>query len=142
MGRDVDVIRVSLIEAYYGCGFILDFSTPEAREAAFRLALMTILEMEGAGDFVIGDRESVSFDVATAILMEQLTPWNRDDPAVCRVGNSREYRLSVLSEDGSGLDVGPAAEAPNAWYDEFWDALRRAANKLEETLPGFTLGVP
>lgn len=127
---------VTLLEAYFGSGVILDWSDDSGRDAAFRLALLTLANLERV------DPVSPAVDATLAELKKAVVPATRySAPTTCTIGSSR-YRFNVLSEDGSALEVGPAWEAPNDWYLEFWNTLWKVSQQLENTLPSFRLLTP
>lgn len=151
-----DVPCVNVLEAYYGAGVVVDYAGPAGRDAAIRLAVMTIREMERAvdgpfemlfqprgneaGSEHLGSVDSV--DAAVAILLQHLHPVNRYCHVVCRYGTGQAYSIGVLSEGGSGIDFGPNDRKPDEWYDAFWAALWRTSLQLESSIPGFEMRAP
>lgn len=150
------LLAVHVLEAYYGGEVVLDYADPAGREAAIRLAVLTIREMEhcannDALEMRVPDWESAiserpgsgfSVDAAVSALQQWLVPVNRYFPVVCRCAAGQEYSIGVLSEDGTAVTFGPADRKSNEWYDAFWAALWRVALTLEGEIAGFTLHVP
>lgn len=139
---------VTLLEAAFGAGVILDWSDDDGRDAAFRLALLTLAGMEGvdvgAPAFAAVTSYDESFPPAPfeAVLVQLesvVIPAARYlDATICEVGRSR-YQFHVLSEDGSALEVAPGWEATDDWYLVFWDTLWRASRELTRSIPSFRL---
>lgn len=141
---------VTLLEAYFGCGVILDWSDASGRDAAFRLALLTLADLEGtdpqSSTFATVDSgaggNNLTFDATLDQLKTTVVPETRYCAAtICEIGRSR-YRFNVLSQDGAALEVGPDWKAPDDWFLNFWNTLWRISRRLQDTLPSFHLLIP
>ena len=136
--------RLTVLEAYYGSGVILDYADDGAREAAFELCLSTIARMERQAESATYDLkwQSVggtdmsrwhadrSRPVTLRLLRTFVTQSYRYFRMLCRVGSGEPYVFSVLSEDGSCVNLAPSWQAGNAWYDEFWATMWQTARDL------------
>ena len=138
---------VTVLEAYYGGGVVLDYADAEGRTAAFELGLRTMLKMERASEplfrVMVRDLTEWSdpepFHAILNFLRAYVTPENRYFSVLCRLPNSEPYAFGVLSEDGSCVDVSPSWKASNAWYDEFWASMWAVGREMEEADPEFRL---
>lgn len=131
---------LSVLEAYYGCAVVIDYADEEGRLAAIALALRVMSEMEPSQPhaYSLKLQTNGGDDVsAWAIhqspldfLQTHVHPDYRNYQVLCRIGESQPYVFNVLSEDGSCVCVGPAWDAPNEWYDAFWEVLRNAGREV------------
>lgn len=144
------VVRV--LEAYYGCGVVLDYQDQPGRAAALELGLRTIRKMEPAqpleyavrlqthgGEDVEEWRSRQTHGQVLEFLFAHVAPEYRFYRVLCRMGEGRPYVFRVLSEDGSCVDLAPAWQAGHEWFDEFWAAMWKAGEELEQELPAFRL---
>lgn len=143
---------VTILEAFYGSGVVLDYSEPVGREAALELSLRTVERMEsdasrfyslkfhGEGiDDLTEWHKTESRDAVLAYLREHVIPEYRHYRVLLRAGETKPYSFAVLEEDDACICVGPAWQATNAWYDTFWATLWAEGQELEDSDATFRL---
>lgn len=119
---------ITILEAYYGAGVVLDYD-PASKEEALRVALETVARAEERplADVVV---RRVQDDVVVPSLSEVMTPlWRYYDFEVT-LGGGRPYLFVHLAEGGTGFSFGPAWQAPDAFYDAFWAHLDEVMRAL------------